>query len=340
MNRRTYLVLAIPGALALGIGCNVIDPALLDQADAGPGTGFALSDQCTTAPLVSGSNEEMTVSTAALTDQIRGVQACAGTAAPGRDGFFRVLMGEGEKWHFHVTSESAEGDPIVYVLDSACDERTCGEGDAINACSAQDEHMSFVAPRSGMFVIGVDDANANFGGTYSLLPIRTECGDGVKEHSETCDDDTASCDDSCRFIVTNGGSETEPNSDPPDANVLPLDGPGTVTVRADVSNECDLASFMVPVPAGGSITASILPTGVSECPATAPPMGLELVGPDLVSVLIPRGNPTAGVCPTIDGTTNAFARNLAEGDYYLRVSAPGFDEALYRYTLSVTVAVP
>ena len=327
-------------ALAPLAGCNVIDPSLLEATDAGGGTGFTLADQCTSAALITSQSEEITVNTAGLTDQIRGVQACAGTSAPGRDGFFRVLMGDGEKWHFHATSDSAQGDPIIYILDSACDERACGEGDAINACSAQDEHMSFVAPRTGMFVVALDDANPDFGGSYSLLPILPVCGDGVKEHSETCDDDTPSCDEFCRFIVTNGGSEAEPNSDPPDANVLSLTGPGTISVRADVSNECDLASFAVEVPDGGSISATILPTGATDCPATAPAMGLELIDEDLVSVLIPRGNPGIGVCPSIDGTTNAFARGLTGGTYYLRVSAPGFDQALYRYNLTVTVAGP
>ncbi len=306
----------------------------------GQGTVLALGDSCNAAPMIAPTTQEMLVDTTPLSNTISAVEACAGSPAPGRDGFFGVEMREGEKWHFHVTSSAGTGDPVVYVLDTACDDRSCGAGDAVNVCDDQDEHLSFIAPNTGTFIVAVDDRGAEFGGEYSLLPVRLECGDGSKDHGETCDasapnhDDDLTCDESCRVVLQDGDSEGEPNNDPPDANVVALDGAGTIRVNANISNECDIASFLVPVPEGGDLAAMLLPRGATECPDTAPATRMELIAPDGRTVLTQTA-PEIGTCPMIDAPAS---QDLTGGDYYIRISAPGYAESgVFDYTLTFTV---
>jgi hypothetical protein len=276
---------------------------------------------------------EIVVDTTGLLDDVTDIRSCAGTLAPGRDGFFSVEMMVGERWHFHVTALEAAGDPIVYVLGSSCDARTCQRGDATNHCNLRDEHFSFVAPSTGTFHVGVDDANDR-GGTYTVLPIRPSCGNGMVEHSEACDGG-AGCTDECLRLLAAGSAEAEPNDDPPGANVLDFT---SGIIQGDVASQCDLASFRFTAAAGASLTATVLPRGSATCRTSSPGLDLELLSVDGRSLF---GSVSAGPgeCPEILGT-EPFASALAAGDYVLRIVPTDDETGLYPFDLTIDVSVP
>jgi hypothetical protein len=332
--------LLVPSTLATA-GCDVFDRSLyMGAADGGNSDLVQLADRCNAAPpLVESRSTEFTVDTTALTNRVSDVSSCAGRSAPGNDGFFAVDMMAGERWHFHVKSLASDGDPLLYILGTGCDERTCQPGDASNECGAQDEHLSYRAPATGRYTVGVDDANPR-GGRYTVLAIRPTCNGVALEHSEACDDDNETCTDDCYRIVGDGEGEREPNSQPLDANILEIGAGGSATVTGDIGSECDLASFRVTVPeGGGAIGASLLPRGQAACTPTAPPAFLELVDRNMRTTLGHGGSPAIGTCPLIDEAVQAFAQDLAAGDYFLRLSAPGFAETTpYPFSLTVRVA--
>jgi len=362
MNFRSSLSFLV--ALLLLAGCDVFDPTLYMNADTGPGdtgvvdtsvpdtgpddtgpgdtstdTGtdsgaFALTDRCNDGELLTSLASAIPVDTTALSDRINDVNSCAGSLAPGNDGFFGLEMTAGERWHFHVTALEAAGDPVVYVLSSGCDPRTCQRGDATNNCNLRDEHFTYVAPSTGTFFVGVDDANTR-GGTYEVLPIRPECGNGMVEHSESCDETSATCSADCQRILSDGDGEVEPNDDPAGANVL---GFTSGTIQGDVASQCDLASFRFTAPAGATLTASVLPRGMAACTSSAPALDLELVSTDGRSLI---GSVVAapGVCPEIIGT-EPFATGLAAGDYALRLVPSDNDVSRFEYDLTIDVSVP
>src|SRR5688500_9162741 len=112
-------------------GCNVFDPELYQDADGGPDAAtlpvVALADRCTDdeVPTLEPSPDPRLATTADLADNFRNdVAACTGRTAPGNDGFFRIDMRAGEKWHFHLKLIDSEANPAVYILRN-CDERAC-----------------------------------------------------------------------------------------------------------------------------------------------------------------------------------------------------------------------
>ncbi|MEM9189169.1 MAG: hypothetical protein AAGF12_08340 [Myxococcota bacterium] len=347
MNTKPFLFLAAAGSCAVGLfACNVFDEALyLAAEDGGSGDADAsmfevvLADRCSPdAPMLLSQQDELVVSTLNLTNRVSEVQACTGTTAIGAEGFFGIEMQQGEKWHFHVTALETDGDPVLYILDAACDERACGDGEAIDSCGEQDEHLSYIAPSTGTFFIGVDDAGDR-SGTYELLPIRATCGDLNREHSETCDDGNTEsgdgCSSACRAEIASGGVEMEPNDDPADANIL-LMGEGTSTVDLNIASTCDGDSFSVVVPAGGSVTAQLTLRGGTACTAGVHGFEADFVAPNTQRVL-GTVTPAVGSCPEFAG--EAFTTGLDAGEYYIRIR-PTSLERLTEYSLTVTVAGP
>jgi hypothetical protein len=325
----------------LAAGCDVFDPALYMRVDGGGGdSGGAplLADRCSSsAPLIESQSAVFLVDTSAFSDNVTDVASCTGRQARGFEGFFALDMMQDERWHVHVKSLAADGDPIIYILETDCDDRGCQPGEGVDSCSLVDEHLTFVAPRNARYIVGIDDANAR-GGQYEVLPIAPSCGNDIKEHSETCEVGDANCTADCRGQLSNNGMEQEPNNDPPDANILMLGGPGTIQVNGDIASECDLGSFQFEVPMNGSVTASVFPIGMAACTATAPAVRLELIGSD---GRVPRGSSGAGgigMCPELTAA-HPFTTNLPAGTYYVRLSAPDFAETRpYQFTLTVTVS--
>lgn len=250
-----------------------------------------------------------------------GAIGCTGRSQPGDDGFFAVRMRSGERWHFHVRHRDPMSDPSIYVL-STCDERTCTAESGLDVCrTAADEHMSFVAPSTGTFFVGLD--NGTTGGFAATVEIiRPTCGNTQREHSETCDDgDVESgdgCDSQCRAELASGASEIEVNDDWFSANVLSVVPGSTFTLSGAIGSVCEIDTFAIDVSDGGSVRASVLSGAGVSCSGAVPDMELQLLAPN---GLLVRGSgmPRDGnLCPSITDA-DGFATGLAAGRYYVRV---------------------
>ncbi len=325
---------ALVFALGFAVACDLFPRDLID-ADGGTGDGsvsLPLSETCVSdVPMVTaGTNAEFDLSSFA--DDVSAVAGCTGETTPGGDGFFGVEMAANEKWHFHVRNTSGSGfDPAIYVLDSACDARRCGPTDGIDRCAGnRDEHLTFVAPRAGVFYVGLDSKEAG-GGSYELLVIRPECGDGNVEHSETCDDmNTESgdgCDSQCRVELSAGArSEEEPNDDFTGANVVPADG---LDVDGQLTSECDVDLFVVDVTTG-NVNVDVLGVGGVVCSDPGPALDLRLWNEDATSVRAVGTVEDGNACPVLRATGLSAGEHLISiatteerpVSYVLRISSP------------------
>jgi cysteine-rich repeat protein len=323
--------------------CNVFDESLI-PSDPGDGGTQAekLGEDCVgrDIPTFESLNEFRQIDTTHLKND-RYQLSCVGNAR-GNDGFFKVEMEKGKKWHFHVkVTPGTEADPAVYVLDSGCQDSVCQRGWGLNECVAgQDEHFSFFPPRSGTYFVGVDSMTPG-GEPLQVLAVQPDCGNNIKEHSETCDDGNLDpgdgCDELCRSELSKGNAkEVEPNDEPKaNANVLLLDGK-PLTVTGQLGGTCDFDSFAFDVEEGGAVRARLEGTGGDGCSVD---LKLQLVDTD---GLTPLGTvrTQAGECPELDGT-ESFASGLDAGTYFVRITTEREDEPeSFDYALEVEVLAP
>lgn len=354
MSKRVLLTLSCFLALSAP-GCLVFDASLYQarEMDAGatPDAGravLALADDCTGAvPEVrvpeGAADISIDLDTRGLSDDYSNL-TCTGRPAPGPDGFFAVQMEVGERWHFHVRRRGDGADPVIFVLPAGCDERQCDLPNGLDACGVDsDEHLSFRAPSAGLYLVGVDSRNAD-GFEATVQVIRPTCGNGVMDHSETCDDDNNvdgdGCDAECRReLPATGASEAEVNDDAFGANVLTMTT-GATTVSGRIGALCESDVFAVDVPEGASLTATVGDAADAACPAGTPSMELQLISSNGITI---RGRGTArggSECPSIDAT-DAFATGLAAGRYFVRIYAVNTEVVRpFDYRLRVTVTSP
>jgi cysteine-rich repeat protein len=325
------------------LACNVFDESLIpsDSGDAGS-DAERLAEDCVgrDIPTFDSLNDFRQIDTSKLKND-RFELSCVGNAQ-GNDGFFKVEMKKGKKWHFHVkVSEKSEADPAVYVLDSGCQDSVCQRGWGLNECVAgQDEHFSFFPPRDGTYFVGVDSMTSG-GEPLLVLAVQPDCGNAVKEHSETCDDGNVDpgdgCDEVCRQELSKGSAkEVEPNDEPTaNANVLVLDE-GALKVTGQLGTKCDFDSYAVEVEEGGSVRALLTNTGGDTCDVD---LKLQLVDTDGLTPLKTLRT-SAGTCPVIEGT-ESFASNLPAGTYFVRVTTEREDEpAALDYALEIEAPAP
>jgi cysteine-rich repeat protein len=335
MHPRPTKLLALTSlVLLLGTGCNVFDESLIPSEQ----TGDSLGEDCIGSgiPTFESLNDFHKIDTSDLRND-RYELSCVGGSALGNDGFFAVDMQEGEKWHFHVkVTPGTAADATVYVLDSGCQDSVCQRGWGLNECVAgQDEHFSFVPERDGRYYVGVDTVEEG-GEPMEVLAVNPVCGNGEKEHSETCEDSNTDsgdrCDASCRSELDGGEREVEPNDEPTaNANVLMLEG-GAAETGGQLGGKCDFDSFAFTVPDGGSVNAVI--TGGCSLD-----LRLQLVSPD---GLRPLGtvDTSSGTCPEIVGT-ESFASDLDGGVYFVRLAPQRQDEtSTIDYGLELQVTEP
>jgi hypothetical protein len=220
---------------------------------------------------------------------------CSSSSTVGNDLFIAFDVTEGEYWHFHLAADfdypsSAELNPSLYLLTNACDPRNC-EFFSNRCTGTGDEHFAFVASTTGRYYLGIDD-NTLGGGHYVLQALRPTCGDGTKEHGESCDDGmhcedgtqcTATdasvcegigdgqcaprshdgCDRDCRQeLSSSGGGEADPNDNLVEANVLRTDLPGmnpfVVNGAVGGPSDCYPDVFAVFVEEGQRVNVSVL----------------------------------------------------------------------------------
>jgi cysteine-rich repeat protein len=349
--RRATRLLAF-AALALPLAaCSVFDADLYkNAADMGGGDmggkpvpELALADRCISdVPMLTTSPQEFVVDTTNLADDFSDVSSCTNHESRGNDGFFAISTLAGQRWHFHVHPLTPGTDLALYVVPT-CDDRGCTSANSEDECGAdRDEHLSFIAPSAGKFMIGVDSRNPG-GGKFDVLAVRPVCGDSEQNHSESCDDgNTVSgdgCDGKCRAeLSATRLTEVEPNDDFTGANVVMLDGvTPSLTVHGRLGGRCDFDTYAVAVPKGGTVEAKLLDASGNACAATTPAMSLTFLMPDghLKAGQV-SGNDGAG-CPSI-GAQQTFAANLqTAGTYYVRVATNSDVATAFDYSLQLTL---
>lgn len=281
----------------------------------------------TNVPVVTSSSQPARIDTSVLTDRVRDLASCTEFEAKGNDGFFAVDMQLGQKWHFHASIVGEQANPAIYVLRS-CDERTCQVGDAIDDCSdGSDEHLSFTAPATARYFIGIDSRESG-GEVYDVLALAPVCGDGVLDHSETCDDGNVvpsdGCDELCRFELSPASPtmltfELEPNDDFSSANLaLPEAAGSQVKVAGRLGGRCDFDMYAVNVLEGGSISALLFENQGVACDVDTPTFSMQLLDSSGVRN-IGDGTVKSGTCPSLDGT-DSIATGLSAGIYFIRLT--------------------
>lgn len=332
------LLLSVASGLVIA-GCNVFDEHLIPEEDAQaePGDELAVADQlsCEAPPNLS-VNDYRRVDLGAFGNDLPSLPNCLGElAAPGNDTFFAVDMDAGSKWHFHVRLLSQTIDPVIYVLDSCSDSRSCQDTYfGINACPpGGDEHFSFVAPATGRYYVALDSMTEG-GEPVDVFAVRADCGDLVKQHSEFCDDgndDPLDGCHQCRPVLLVDRGEMEPNDGPLDANLIRLgeDGFGARRIDGTLGSRCDFDFFEIEIPPGAFTSVTLgdqVDCGLAEIELRAPgePHPFELSP-------IAAG---AG-CPGIENA------ELEPGTYLVRVTSrqPGSaDSPALAYELDVAVS--
>lgn len=318
--------------------------------DGGPPV-FTLADYCTGSvpelDLMGAPSRTIAIDTRALADDGSGdIAMCLGGAPTGPDGFFRVSIGAGERWHFHYR-HVGDVNPALYVLDT-CDLRMCRDNQVIDLCnSGADEHLTFQATTAGTYFVGVDSYGTG-GLTGTIEAYRPVCGNGMREHSETCDDGGVvpgdGCDAECRDEITSGitdRGELEVNDDRFSANHVLLT-PGTpLTVTGRIATACETDWFVLDLPATGSIEAELLTMAGASCMGSLDvpdPFTLELIASDGLT-RVGSGTLASG-CPAIDPARDGFATGLPAGRYFLRIFGRAESGRPFNYGMRVTMTTP
>jgi cysteine-rich repeat protein len=346
MRLRFLLVLLV----LLAPGCvGNFDPALYMTGGVQP---LALGDYCTDAasvptlarahpddPSVSVTMSYAIDTRGLISDVSDQVSTCTSGPQDGNDGFLRVHMNDGERWHFHIRHPDNGMSPSIYVFDSACDIRGCPAANGLDLCgAAADEHYTFVATGTGDRYVGIDakerGTDGSGGFAAQLDVIHPVCGNGTREHSEGCDPgpdvEGDDCDASCRVILTDGEDEVEANDDFYAANHIVLGGT-TTSVNGGLATACesDIFAFDVAAPMDVTIDLALQDGG---CPgATALPLSLEVLLSESSSSALQTVNADGSTCPSIVLTA------LAAGTHFIRLRSvePGVTRNVpYRLTIT------
>jgi cysteine-rich repeat protein len=342
-----------PDAAMDAAGADAFEPADAGS-DVGPIDGgppvFTLSDYCMgTVPelVVSAASRTIAIDTTTLRDDgSMDIAMCLGDAPSGPDGFFRVTMTAGERWHFHYR-HVGDVDPALYIVDT-CDLRTCRDNQVIDLCSnGADEHLTFQPTAGGTYFIGVDSYAAG-GLTGTMEVYRPVCGNGMREHSETCDVGDVvpgdGCDEQCRDEITDtptNRGELEVNDDPFSANHILYTVGARMLVTGRIATACETDWYVVDLAAMGSIAAELRTMSDAACTGSLDvpdPFSIELIASDGLTRL-GTGAFTAG-CPAIDPARDAFARNLPAGRYFLRLFGGVEAGRRFDYAMGLTVTTP
>jgi cysteine-rich repeat protein len=332
-------------------GCDVFDTKLeaLARPDLGmpdmtaPLLTLQLADQCTgdVPALGSGVDDELVVDTTNLTNDIStDITSCTNHPADGNDGFFAIDATAGQRLHFHLHPLISTIDPVLYILPT-CDERSCTPANSEDECGpSRDEHLSFIAPYTGRFLVGIDSRVAG-GGPFKVSAVRPVCGNHHVEHSENCDDGNLvsgdGCDDHCRSeLSASSPGEAEPNDDAIGADVVMLSAAApSITVNGRLGGRCDFDTYAINVPAHASVQATLLDVLGNPCPSTIPAMTLSFLMPDGHTVAgMVKGSDGNG-CPSI-GPAQPYATAIANpGIYYVRVSTNADEAVGFNYSLQL-----
>lgn len=352
MNTTRRIHTALLGALSLG-GCMVFDPALYQQNS----SGVTLADRCEAMASVPVVQPELSriirVDTTRLADQYHEFASCTGGAdLPGNEGFFAVNMRVGETWHFHIDVDPANpmADPAVYVLPN-CNTQSCAPTASSDVCgTGRSEHFSFRPVTDGVQLIGID-SKVSGGAVYNVTVVHPNCGNGLLEHGEPCDDMRpqagVTCD-RCHKVLTVAG-ETEvgvANDDYVNSMVVRPAGGAALASFSVIGSiaACDTDMFNFEAPANAAVTATLAPrNGVATCPAG---VSLTLLRSPAVTGTALTQAPTAaaGATTTMGMTDNCPTITLpsaaAGSTWFLQVTVRPSPTMEFPYTLTINAPTP
>jgi len=353
-GRLTSFVLAA----ALSPGCVVLDPAILEAAeeeaaatdsegdtDTDGDEMLLLSDVCpldlVDIPELQSGAIGLVIEPGARQDTVRSLSCGAQQldGASGAEGFFKFTANAGERWRLVARPLSANVDVVLYSLQGCQADRCVAVRDR---CSAGlEEAFTFFPPEQAEYGIGIDSRGTDLGEIEVTL-LQQICGNGQQEPGESCDDGNAmngdGCSDDCRFeLVGDFGTadlEGEPNNGVTEANrvLLTNDTSGEGAVTGTAGARCDDDFFVVHIPFGHSLEATLLDGAGMACEGPLPP-GLRLtLSRASNGQVLAEGEPAeaSGECPSISMT------DLEGDDYYLAVeSDPDVDPFPYQLNLQV-----
>ena len=366
MNMLTFLPPACrPAVIALTMlaSCVVLDPALLEAAEAQESESESGTDGDTDTdgdaslllagvcpldlvdiPELNSGAIGLVVEPAERKDTIRslscGAQQLEG--ATGAEGFFKFSANAGERWRIVARPQSPDIDVVLYALQGCQSDRCVAVRDR---CSAGlEEAFTFFPPEAAEYGIGIDSRSSDLGEVEVTL-LQQICGNGQQEPGESCDDGNAmnddGCSDDCRFeLVGDFGTadlEGEPNNGLTEANRIQLsnDTSGEGAVTGNAGARCDDDFFIVQIPFGHSVQATLLDGSGMPC-AGPLPGGLRLtLSRASNGQVLAEGEPSvaSGECP-------AIAMSELQGDDYYLVIESDPDVDPFPYQLNILVYPP
>ena len=356
-------------------GCLAVDEGFYQGLEPGS-TDVTFYEDCRSLPsdviALAGETRDIRIDTTSAVNNLSSM--CSSTG--GNDLFIALDVTAGEYWHFHLTtdnefSSSADLNPALYLLTDACDDRNC-EYFSNRCAGTGDEHFAFVASTTGRYYLGIDDANAG-GGHYKLQALRPVCGNGTRDHGESCDDGSHcadgtpcttddpsvcagigdgqcaprsddGCDRDCRQeLSASGGSERDPNDNLVEANVLRTDLPeqNPFVINGDVGgpSDCYPDVFAVFVEQGERVDVSVLESYSAGTKIGVPCNGLTTYAP--LSITLRSNDPNDTPVPMeIDGCPFVSTGPLDAGESFITVDAdPGLATPA-PYIVKVEVIAP
>jgi cysteine-rich repeat protein len=375
---RAWIAAAALSAAALSSGCSL---TTVDSSDCSshqqctnalgdPGarcspSGFCipsrillLGDSCTSAvPRVALGDETEAVFVVDTAGLDNAFEQCTGTLpVPGEDGVLTANFRVDEKWHFHVRpldNVSLDFDPAVYVMSSCESARSCQAPIAVmDRCGpGKDEHFSFTASAEGEYYLVLDNQIASSTSRkYELSVVKPVCGNGIREHDETCDDGNESagdgCDDICRTELSTNGLAEEANDDHATASTVILDSAGQRIVWGALP-PCDVDYYGFQVAAPATLRVDMGPNDTSMSPDALPTACVDTDAQRLIMKLYreePGGGrteittgipPTGSTCPAL-----AYVPLDQAGKYTVELTWPKNETKTIDYRLLFRVTSP
>jgi cysteine-rich repeat protein len=249
------------------------------------------------------------------------------------------------------------GDGVPAVTE-ACDDGNVTAGDGCSAVCAVEAGFSCTGTPSTCattcgdgFPAGTetcDDGNVTAGdgcdaacavetgyscsGTPSVCA--TVCGDGTMAGTEACDDGNTTDGDCCSSACAiEAGCESEPNDACGTADG-PLAAPTGFIGAISPAGDVDFFAFTLTTRSSVRVETF---TGSTPGACTAADTVIELRGTDCTTVLGSDDDDGINACSLINPATDAFARTLPAGTYYVRARAFSATATIASYNVQITV---